>query len=128
MFAALTGPVIAQAAGQPAESAPERVSEQAPEQASGQSAPQPGRAGARDAGADEIVVTARRREEAIQDVPAAVSALSADMIELQGGLKDVRDLSYLLPGLSFVDTGNINTENNIRGAGAGTARTAGVGG
>lgn len=122
VFAALTGPVIAQAAGQAPESAPEQVSEQAP----GQSAPQPDRAGARDAGADEIVVTARRREEAIQDVPAAVSALSADMIELQGGLKDVRDLSYLLPGLSFVDTGNINSENNIRGAGAGTARTAGV--
>lgn len=75
---------------------------------------------------DTIVVTARRREELVQDVPAAVTGLSAEQIEDTGGLKDIKDLSYLLPGLSFVDTGNINAENNIRGAGAGTARTAGV--
>lgn len=75
---------------------------------------------------DTVVVTARRREELVQDVPAAVTGLSAEQLQDAGGVKDVKDLSYLLPGLSFVDTGNINAENNIRGAGAGTARTAGV--
>lgn len=75
---------------------------------------------------DVVIVTARRREEQVQDVPAAVTGLSAVQLEEAGGLRDVKDLSYLLPGLSFVDTGNINAENNIRGAGAGTARTAGV--
>jgi iron complex outermembrane recepter protein len=78
------------------------------------------------ASSDRVIVTARRREELVQDVPAAVTGLSAQQLEAAGGVKDVKDLSYLLPGLSFVDTGNINAENNIRGAGAGTARTAGV--
>ncbi len=75
---------------------------------------------------DVVIVTARLVEEKVQDVPAAVTGLSTQQIEDAGGLKDIKDLSYLLPGLSFVDTGNINAENNIRGAGAGTARTAGV--
>ncbi|WP_374347937.1 TonB-dependent receptor [Phenylobacterium sp.] len=74
----------------------------------------------------EVVVTARRKEEKVQDVPAAVTGISAEQMKDLGGLKDIKDLSYILPGLSFVDTGNINAENNIRGAGAGTARTAGV--
>ena len=30
---------------------------------------------------EEVVVTARKREERLQDVPIAVSAISADMIE-----------------------------------------------
>jgi len=75
---------------------------------------------------DELVVTARRREEAIQDVPAAVSAVTAERMLDQGGIKDVKDLSYLLPGTSFADTQTINAENNIRGAGAGTTRTNGA--
>jgi len=74
----------------------------------------------------ELIVTSRRREELVQEVPAAVTGLSAEQIQAAGGLRDIKDLSYLLPGLSFVDTGNINSENNIRGAGAGTARTNGV--
>lgn len=75
---------------------------------------------------DVVVVTARLVEEQVQDVPAAVTGLTSGQIEDAGGLRDIKDLSYLLPGLSFVDTGNINAENNIRGAGSGTARTAGV--
>lgn len=75
---------------------------------------------------DTVVVTARLVEEKVQDVPAAVTGVSAQQIQDAGGIKDIKDLSYLLPGMSFVDTGNINAENNIRGAGGGTARTAGV--
>ena len=75
---------------------------------------------------EEVIVTSRQREEKVQDVPAAVTGISSDQIKDMGGLRDIKDLSYLLPGLAFVDTGNINAENNIRGAGAGTARTAGV--
>jgi iron complex outermembrane receptor protein len=83
-------------------------------------------AGEEDPGRDVVLVTARLVEEEVQDVPAAVTGLSAQQLEDAGGIKDIRDLSYLLPGLAFVDTGNINAENNIRGGGAGTARTAGV--
>ena len=39
--------------------------------------------------ASQITVTARRREELIQDVPAAVSAFSADKMEKEGKLKRI---------------------------------------
>jgi iron complex outermembrane receptor protein len=77
-------------------------------------------------GSEEIVVTARKREEQIIDVPASVSALTGDQLEDLGGVTDIRDLSYVAPGLALVDTGNINSEVSIRGAGAGTARVTGV--
>lgn len=110
IIAAFTGGAAAQTPGQPPAPAP-ATSRQAE---------------AKDTSRDVVVVTARLVEEEVQDVPAAVTGLSAQQLEDAGGLKDIRDLSYLLPGLSFVDTGNINAENNIRGGGAGTARTAGV--
>lgn len=74
----------------------------------------------------DIVVTARKREETVLDVPASVSALAAETLENLGGVSDIGDLGYLVPGITFVNTGNINSEVNIRGAGAGTARTQGV--
>ncbi|MDB5429572.1 MAG: TonB-dependent receptor [Caulobacter sp.] len=45
---------------------------------------------------DEVVVTARRREENLKDVPAAVSAYSADKLERAGGL-DITSLQQLTP-------------------------------
>jgi iron complex outermembrane recepter protein len=75
---------------------------------------------------EEIIVTARKRAESIQEVPAAVSTLSGAQLENLGGVTSIKDLASLLPGVALVDTGNINTEINIRGAGAGTARTANV--
>jgi iron complex outermembrane receptor protein len=47
---------------------------------------------------DEIVVTARRREELQQDVPLAVSALSGDQLE-RLGVSDVNDLQGTVPNL-----------------------------
>jgi iron complex outermembrane receptor protein len=94
----------------------------------GLSAP-PALAQSADAGAsesDEIVVTARKREERIADVPASVTSLGGEQLEELGGLTDIKDLAFLTPGLAFVDTGNINAEVSIRGAGAGTARVTGV--
>ena len=37
-----------------------------------------------DVGLQEVVVTARKREESLQDIPIAISAISADRIERQG--------------------------------------------
>ena len=99
---------------------------QTPGPAQPPAAPESRQSGEEGPARDVVVVTARLVEEEVQDVPAAVTGLSAQQLEDAGGLKDIRDLSYLLPGLAFVDTGNINAENNIRGGGAGTARTAGV--
>ncbi|MCW1383805.1 TonB-dependent receptor [Novosphingobium sp. KCTC 2891] len=50
-----------------------------------------------------IVVTARRREETLQDVPVAINVLSQSAIE-QRGIANVTAVASLTPGLQF-DTG-----------------------
>lgn len=54
----------------------------------------------RDSRRDTIVVTARKKEENIQDVPVAVSAFSAEDL-FQQGIKDIEELSRRTPGFIF---------------------------
>lgn len=89
-----------------------------------QTNPPSAQAVAQDESASEVVVTARKRAERIQDVPAAISALSAAQIEDLGGLRGPGSFAALAPGVQFTNTGNLNAELNIRGSGAGTVRTA----
>ena len=49
---------------------------------------------------EEIVVTARKREENLQDVPLAVSAISAEQIE-RAGIRSVEDVVARDPSMSF---------------------------
>src|SRR3984885_9154546 len=84
------------------------------------------------AGLEEIVVTATRREERLQDVPISVLAFSQEKLDAQG-LKNIDDLARLSPGLTFQrngmsSAGNYNDESsdiNIRGVDstAGTSTT-----
>ena len=53
---------------------------------------------------EEIVVTARKREESLQDIPVAVTAFSAAAIE-SIGLNNLQDLSKFSPGLSVQNQG-----------------------
>jgi iron complex outermembrane receptor protein len=81
---------------------------------------------------EEIVVTATRRVERLQDVPISVLAFSQEKMDSQG-LKNVDDLARLSPGLNFQrngmsSSGNYNDEGsdiNIRGvdSAAGTSTT-----
>src|ERR1700730_10778260 len=83
-------------------------------------------------GLEEIVVTATRRSERLQDVPISVMAFSQEKLDSQG-LKSIDDLSRLSPGLNFQrngmsSAGNYNDEGsdiNIRGVDstAGTSTT-----
>ncbi len=83
-------------------------------------------------GLEEIVVTATRRAERLQDVPISVVAFSQEKLDAQG-LKSIDDLSRLSPGLNFQrngmsSAGNYNDEGsdiNIRGVDstAGTSTT-----
>jgi outer membrane receptor protein involved in Fe transport len=54
---------------------------------------------------NDIVVTASRRDERLQDVPAAVTALSGDTLETLG-VRSFSDYVSLVPGLSQRDVGN----------------------
>ncbi|MET0533204.1 MAG: TonB-dependent receptor [Steroidobacter sp.] len=67
-------------------------------------------------GIEGITVTARRREEAVQDVPLAVSVLNADVIEKTGTL-NVGRLSQLQPSVQYYSSNPRNSSVNIRGLG-----------
>jgi len=49
---------------------------------------------------EEIVVTARKREESLLDVPLSVTAVSAAILE-ERSIRDIRDLAAFTPGLSY---------------------------
>jgi len=49
---------------------------------------------------EEIVVTARKREENLQDVPVSISVISGDLIT-EAGILDQYDLFELTPGISY---------------------------
>jgi outer membrane receptor protein involved in Fe transport len=61
---------------------------------------QPDQTAQAQAGLEEIVVTARKREENLMEVPLAISAFSAEFIE-QTGIDNMTDLANQTPGLSF---------------------------
>ncbi|ANI79452.1 TonB-dependent receptor [Sphingobium sp. EP60837] len=89
---ALATPAFAQEATAP---------EQAAEQASGSSA--------------DIVVTATRRAERLQDVPLAVSALGGEQLAATG-FKDLTNIAYTFSGVQFGTTPN-DAGFRVRGVG-----------
>ena len=54
---------------------------------------------------DEVVVTAQRQEQSLQDVPIAVSAFTADDLATKQ-IEDGTDLQLVVPGLQFAPTDN----------------------
>lgn len=69
---------------------------------------------------EEIVVTAQKREESLQETPLAVSALSVADIE-QRGITNISSLSAIAPNLAVNLTPSSSTSANIfiRGIGSG---------
>jgi outer membrane receptor protein involved in Fe transport len=66
---------------------------------------------------EEIIVTATRREQALSDVPMAISAVGGQTLR-NSGATDVRALSQLNPSLLVSSTGSeSNTSARIRGVG-----------
>lgn len=66
---------------------------------------------------DDIVVTARRREERAQEVPLALSVVGGAEISRTGSF-NVNRLQQLQPTLQFVSSNPRNSAINIRGLGA----------
>jgi iron complex outermembrane receptor protein len=68
---------------------------------------------------EEIVVTARRREENLQDLPLSIAALSAETMQVQG-VYDIEDIGEFIPNLTMTSTSRANTTSIfIRGIGGG---------
>ena len=92
-------------------------------------APAAAPAEADNAGISEIIVTAQKRSENVQNVPIAVSAFSADALQ-ERGLNGGTDLQLAVPNVSFNDTGYGRFNFQIRGIGSliqGTSADTGVG-
>ncbi len=54
---------------------------------------------------EEVMVTATRRSESIQEIPLNISAISGDAIESQG-LSNLSDVMQWVPGIHIVDQGS----------------------
>ncbi|MFO7325380.1 MAG: TonB-dependent receptor [Pseudomonadota bacterium] len=70
---------------------------------------------------EEIVVTARRREESLQDTPVAVTVVTAEMLERMQ-IEGTTDLDRIAPNLQFHTYGTLTGNNSaaqvfIRGIG-----------
>ena len=69
----------------------------------------------------EVVVTARQRDETLQDVPVAVTAISAQTLEKMS-TTDIRDLANYSSGL-IIDVGDSGAGGTINLRGLGTSPT-----
>ena len=67
---------------------------------------------------EEVVVTATKKAETLQDVPLAVTAYSADQLDALK-VRDLKDLSIAMPNVSLEDVGTARGTANfsIRGLG-----------
>ena len=66
---------------------------------------------------EEVIVTATKRAETIQDVPVSVSAVSSDMME-KIGITDMEDLSIVVPNFE-INSAAVIPNLYVRGLGGG---------
>jgi outer membrane receptor protein involved in Fe transport len=66
---------------------------------------------------DQIIVTAQKRSQSLQDVPIVVTAVSSQLLK-DANVKDIKDLTVLTPGLMVTSTSSeASTTARIRGVG-----------
>jgi iron complex outermembrane recepter protein len=63
---------------------------------------------------DEIIVTARKESERLQDVPISITALSAETLQ-RSGIESIADVGREVPGLNVVTVGPGQNQLVIRG-------------
>jgi outer membrane receptor protein involved in Fe transport len=63
---------------------------------------------------DDIIVTARKREERSIDVPIAITAVSGETLE-QRGVRNIAEFLQEAPGVGIYDTGGGYSKVTIRG-------------
>jgi iron complex outermembrane receptor protein len=66
---------------------------------------------------EEVIVTAQKREQNLQDVPMAITALGRELLE-DNEITNIQDLTKLVPSLSMTATDNPSTSSvRVRGVG-----------
>ena len=66
---------------------------------------------------EEVIITAQKREQTLQEVPVTVTAFSGDFVE-EAGVKDIRDIAGLTPNLSIKTRSETEATVFIRGIGS----------
>ena len=74
----------------------------------------------------EVIVTATRRSESIQNVPSSITALTANTLE-EIKARDLNDFAGFVPGLSFASTGPSTNLLVIRGITTGSQLSSATG-
>lgn len=82
------------------------------------SIPLPSTSQAEDLALEEVVVTARKREESMQEVPVAISAFNVETMQALG-IRNMSDMNDFVPGL------NVGTSNGVKGDGNAYIRAVG---
>jgi iron complex outermembrane receptor protein len=72
-----------------------------------------------DAGLEEIIVSARRRDENLQTIPVAVSVVDGELLD-RSHTVNTQQLSQLVPALYYNSANPRNTAYTIRGLGSNT--------
>jgi iron complex outermembrane recepter protein len=87
---------------------------------------QPSGSGSPDASLTEIIVTATRRSESIQNVPGQVTALTASALD-QMNAHEFADFAAFVPGLSYSNSGPQSNLIVIRGITTGSQLSSAIG-
>lgn len=73
---------------------------------------------AQEDGLEEIIVTATRRAQSVQDIPYNISAMTGDQLE-SAGVVSLTDLTRAIPGIAYADLGirsaGVNNQLILRG-------------
>lgn len=75
---------------------------------------------------EEMIVTAQRREQRLQDVPMSISARTGEDLEV-AGVGDLQSLSLSVPGVTVIDSGTNSRLITIRGVANGNGASPLVG-
>ncbi len=97
-FVGITGPALAQAVAFSA--TPEAVDQRADDAAL--------------APTNEIIVSARRRAESVQDVPQTVNVVTAQQVE-DLNLREFTEIQQIVPGLTLTTTSSFSSQATVRG-------------
>lgn len=73
-------------------------------------------AGPQTEGVGDIIVTAQKREQALNDVPLSITAASGEKLAQQG-VSDVADLVKIVPGFNFTESAYATPVYTLRGVG-----------
>jgi outer membrane receptor protein involved in Fe transport len=65
---------------------------------------------------EEVIVTAQKRAQSVNDIGMSITAVNGDELE-QLGVTDTSDLSFVVPGFTFAESGVSTPIYTIRGVG-----------